>query len=373
MFVPLTDLRVQYLSIKGEIDAAVARVLAKGSYVMGEEVEAFEAEWAAFCQAKHCIGVSSGTDALRLVFLALKALRIRDPSRTLVTTTPRTFFATAEAPRMAGFEKVAFVDSGADLLHEKILDVEREGSTPTPWRERVHIAVHLYGASELAVQPQPYVRSKALVIEDSSHAHGLPLRGFAACFSHYPTKNLGANGQAGSIVTNDDELARALRQLRVHGEAGGRRFFHEQVGGGNARLDEMQAAILRAKLPHLPAWNKRRQKIARRYTEELSPCKPVLPPIDVPSHAYHIYAIGITGGRRGSLRNFLDEKVQTAVRYPYPLHRLPPFFGARCLTDMEGAERWAQEALSLPIYPEMTDDQVTYVIEQVIAWTKTQP
>ncbi|GAI88362.1 unnamed protein product, partial [marine sediment metagenome] len=236
MNVPLVDLKTQYQSIKPEVDRAINRVLHSGSYVMAEEVEAFEEEWAEYCKAKYCVGVSSGTDAL---YLTLKALGI---SGQQVVTTPFTFFATTQA----------IIASGNYPMY---VDVDETGNLPpVDFGDRVAIPVHLYG------RPGKWKGSR--IIEDSAQAHGLPLSGLAACFSFYPTKNLGAMGQAGAVVTNDLNLANEVRRLRTYGEAG--RFVHYRLTG-NHRMDELQAAILRAKLPYLSSWNKARRDRALQY------------------------------------------------------------------------------------------------------------
>jgi len=348
--VPLIDLRAQYLSIKDEIDSAISRVLHKGNYVMGNEVEAFEEEWARVCGAKYCIGVSSGTDALFLSLLALPE-GLKD-----VLTTPATFFATTQAIVGAG-KRPKFIDIGDNgNINLRI---------PTLPGHDIGLVVHLYGLP--AYIPASYPNP---IIEDSAQAHGLPLRGKLACFSFYPTKNLGAMGQAGAVVTNDEYLARRIREMRTYGER--ERFVHYEVTG-NYRMDELQAAILRAKLPYLHKWNILRGLMARGYLEGLRNLKVIKLPEDNLHHVWHIFSIR-TKERDDLVAYLKDWRIQTSVRYPVPMHLQPAL---RHLGYHEGdfpnAEAWANENLSLPIYPEMPTEHLEYVIEKVIEWASMRP
>ena len=349
MLVSLIDLAAQYQSLKPEIDEAVARVLSKGQYVNGEEVEKFESEWAEYCKAKYAVAVSSGTDALYL------AARVYATWQTNTWTTPRTFIGTVEP----------LIRNQKYHQYNPVL-ILSDDSPPAKNKESlVYVPVHLYG------YPTPIPKKRDYkVIEDSAQAHGQPLRGDAACFSYYPTKNLGAVGQGGSVVSNDKDFIDAVRILRSHGETGGR--FRHQYLSGNYRMDELQAAILRAKLPHLDAWNKRRREIAKLYCQHLAGVEGIALPKDHLEHVFHIFAIETP--KRDSLAAFLKEHgVQTAVRYPIPLHLQPALahLGYK-KGDFPDAERWADETLSLPIYPEISDDQVEYVIEQIREWALLQ-
>lgn len=363
MKVPLIDLKAQYLSLKPEIDEAVSRVLSKGNYVMGEEVEQFEQEWAKFCKARYCVAVSSGTDAIYLTLRALQETKRLYPHNT-VWTTPRTFIGTVEP------------------IIRAHMDIGLSDSVPSP--VYAEIAVHLYGHPAPLKTPLHQENPHPIAIEDSAQAHGLPLRGFAACHSYYPTKNLGAVGQGGSVVSNDKEFIDVVRKLRSHGE-GSTRFKHEYLSG-NYRMDELQAAILRVKLPHLREWNEKRREIARVYTELLKTTlfqktdgtnvvsqlllAIVTPPEDHPEHVYHIYAVSCKD--RDSLASFLNGKgVQTAIRYPIPLHLQPALQGKfTTYGPLGAAEEWANTNLSLPIYPEMTDSMVEYVVECMKEWAQ---
>jgi len=309
---------------------------------MGTEVEAFEEEWAEYCKAKYCVGVSSCTDAL---YLTLKAMGIGGEQ---VITTPATFFATAQAIIASG-NFPAFVD------------IDETGNLPPmDFGNHTALPVHLYG--------RPGEWKGKRVIEDSAQAHGLSLSGLASCYSFYPTKNLGAMGQAGAVVTNDLGLANEIRNLRTYGEVG--RFVHYRLTG-NHRMDELQAAILRVKLPFLDGWNLARRAVALMYEVRLESVSDVIHlPKDHPQHNYHIFAIRTKD--RDSLASYLKgEGIQTAVRYPVPMHLQPVL---RHLQYHEGdfpnAEAWAKENLSLPMYPEMSYEQVEYVCEKIKEWVR---
>lgn len=360
MKVPLLDLQAQLACVRGEIDEAIVRVIERGNFIMGEEVEAWESEWAAFCGAKYAVGVSSGTDAL---YLVLKALDAMDRARGIdnvgwVATTPFTFFATTQAIVHAG-------------LRPFFVDVEPDGnidlSKVSTGKFDLALPVHLYGRPAPIPENQPRP-----IIEDAAQAHGLPLRGMAACHSFYPSKNLGAYGQAGAVVTNDEDLAKRVRGLRVYGE--GKRFVHYALTG-NHRMDELQAAILRAKLPHLNRWNSARRAVAALYTHLLNDVAGIVVPPDHPQHVYHIMAIRVTDPRgRDALARFLAERgVETAVRYPVPLHLQPALslWGYQ-QGDFPNAERWAREVLTLPIYPEMRGEMVEYVAQGVRRWLRSR-
>lgn len=347
MRVPLVDLKAQYLSIKDEVDQAVARVLESGNYVMGQEVESFEEEWAEYCgRAKYCVGVSSGTDAL---YLTLKAL---PEVFTDVLTTPLTFFATTQAIIQAG-KRPKFVDVECDGN----IDLMKHPQTSTA------LVVHMYG--QPVYVPSNYPSS---IIEDSAQAHGIPLKGTAACYSFYPTKNLSAVGQAGAVVTNDKDLADTIRELRTYGER--ERFVHYSLTG-NHRMDELQAAILRAKLPHLSQWTMLRQSIAGAYDEQLEGLLGISLIPRSPEHVCHIYGILMAStDKRASLVSYLNDLgVSTGIRYPVPMHLQPAlsFLGYK-KGDFPVAEGWADTVLNLPIYPEMSMEAVSYVTESVKEW-----
>lgn len=335
-YIPLADLRAQYLSIKPEIDRAIARVLDSGSYVMGSEVEAFEAEWGEYCGSKYCVGVSSGTDAL---YLSLRALGITDQK---IITTPATFFATTQA----------IIQSGN---FPAFIDIDRTDNLPDMnFGSRIALPVDLYG--------RPGNWQGDYVIVDAAQSHGVPARGRISCYSFYPTKNLGAFGQAGAVVTNDVVIADTIRTLRNYGE--GERFVHYATTG-NHRIDELQAAVLRAKLPHLTRWNERRRQIAGQYRELLDGLDSIRLPEDHPQHVYHIFAVRAQA-REGLIKFLNDQGVQTSVRYPVPLHLQPALkYRGYQRGDFPMAEAWASETLSLAIYETMPSSYVEYVGEKV--------
>ena len=355
--VPLLDLRAQYASVKDEVDEAVAHVLERGNYVMGREVEAFEAEWAQYCSAKYCIGVSSGTDAIHLAIRGFQ--KMTEQPKPSVTAPCATFIATVEPAIRAGCAL-------------KLADVDVHGllrSPAGPGRGQIVLPVALYGRPVGWVEGEYY--HGYAVIEDLAQAHGHPLRGLAAAFSFYPSKNLGAVGQAGAVVTNNTSLMEEVRRLRSHGE-GRLRFVHVDLSG-NYRMDELQAAILRAKLPHLDAWNRHRRKVASEYCRLLADVPGITLPELVPAHVHHIFCIRTP--RRDDLAAFLAERgVQTAVRYPLALHQQPALsFLKSKAGDFPNAEAWAWENLSLPIYETMPQEQVEYVASAVREWAKRQP
>jgi dTDP-4-amino-4,6-dideoxygalactose transaminase len=353
MRIPLVDLVAQYQSLKPELDAALLGVLEGMELFLGRNVRAFEEEFATYCETSECIGVGSGTDALHLV---LRALDVRSGDEVIVPA--HTFFATAEAVALAGGTPVfADVDSVTRNL---------TAETVTPKlgpRTRALVAVHMHG--QMAEMP-PLVdlarRWGIHLIEDAAQAHGARSAGRAAgsagiagCFSFYFSKNLGAYGEAGAVTTNDSALAARLRSLRDHGSR--RRYAHDEVGL-NSRLDELQAAVLRVKLPYLDGWNARRRAIAARYDAALAEV-PVEPPavMEAAGHVYHHYAI--LAPRRDELAAYLAERgIGTGVHYPIPCHRQVAVAGDGPPPSLPVAESLADRVLSLPMYPELTEDQV---------------
>lgn len=365
--IPLVDLRAQYLSLQPEIDGAVRRVIASGGFILGPEVDAFEREFSAYAGSLHCVGVSSGTAALHL---ALAACGIRPGDE--VITTPLTFVATAEAIRHAGAVPV-FVDVEKDSL---CLDPALIAPAVTP-RTRAVMVVHLHGHPAAMDEIQAAgARVGLRVIEDAAQAHGARYRGrqagaiaSAGCFSFYPGKNLGAYGDAGAVVSNDPAVADAVRLLRDHGRRG--KYEHE-VEGFNHRMDAIQAAVLRVKLKHLDRWNERRRALAACYRKGLEGVVECPHERAETAPVYHIFAVRTS--LRDQLRGFLSgHGIETGVHYPIPLHLQPAF---RFLKYEAGrfpiAERAAQQLLSLPIYPEMTGEQVDRVIDHVRTFFSSQ-
>lgn len=354
----------QYVSQKAEIDAAIARVLASGRYVLGPEVRAFEAEFAAYVGVSCGIGVGNGTEAIHLA-LAACGLQKGDE----VITVAHTAVATVAAIELAGGVPV-FVDIDPVTY---TLDAARLEQAVTD-RTRAVIPVHLYGQpADLENIMAIAKRYRLRVIEDCAQAHGARYRdrrvgsfGDLACFSFYPTKNLGAIGDGGLVVTGDPELAEKVRLLREYGWA---QRNVSGLPGWNSRLDELQAAVLRVKLPALDKQNERRRCLAKYYSDALRTAD-----LDLPVRAegtdpvYHLYVV--RSRKRDGLLKFLQERgIGALVHYPIPVHLQPAYQGRIRVTDvLEETERAACEVLSLPMYPELTEAEAAQVVEAVFAF-----
>lgn len=349
MRVPLLDLPAQYAAIGPAIEAAVRRVLASGHYIMGEDIAALERELAADAGLAHGVGVSSGTDAL---LAALWALGIGPGDE--VVTTAMSFFATAGCVARLGATPV-FADIDPETFN---LDPASALARVTP-RTKAIIPVHLFGrmadcaALEAAGVP---------VLEDAAQAVGAPGLGRGknlVTLSFFPSKNLGAAGDAGMVLGNDDALIDRVRLYRTHGS---RPKYVHHVVGANLRMDTLQAAILRVKRPHLAAWNAQRRANALRYHALLAGT-PLVLPADVPGHVWHHFVV--RAPRRDELRAYLREReIETEVYYPLPLHLQPCFPGGK-EGDLPEAERASREVLALPVHPDLTDDQLAFVAEAV--------
>jgi dTDP-4-amino-4,6-dideoxygalactose transaminase len=361
--VPQFDLAAQYAAIGAEVRAAVERVLASQQFILGREGSALEGEIAGLCGAAHGIGVASGTDAL---ILALRACGVMPGDEVILPSF--TFVASGSAVSALGAKPV-FADIRPDTYNIDPVEIARRATPLT----RAIIIVHLYG---LAADMDPIIsfarRKNIPVIEDNAQAIGATYKnrrtgsfGDAACFSFYPTKNLGAYGDAGMIVTNSAEIEARVRTLRNHGQTG---KYVSAEPGWNSRLDEIQAAILRVKLRHLPEWQRARQAHAAEYHRLLSGAPGVAPPIspDGSEHVFHQYTIRVE--RRDTVQQHLsDRKIGTSVYYPVPLH-LQPLYASlgHKRGDFPHSERAAQEVLSLPMYPELRSDQIARVAEAVL-------
>jgi len=356
--IPLVDLKAQYNTIKPEIDAAIARIVANTSFILGKEVSDFEAAFAAFCGARFCIGVGSGTSAIHLALLAAGV----GPDSEVITT-PFTFIASAEPIWMAGARPV-FADIDPATCN---IDPRKVEDAITP-RTRAILPVHLYGRPA-AMRPLLAIGARygIQVIEDAAQAHGASVAGQPvgslgklACFSFYPGKNLGAYGDAGAITTGDEALAARLRMLRDHGRQS--KYEHQILGYGE-RLDALQAAILGAKLPHLAQWNERRRALAARYDRLLADAGLGLPK-ELPDQTpvFHLYVVR-TPRRDALLAHLKANGVEAGVHYPIPLHLQPAmsYLGYK-RGDFPHAEAAAGEVLSLPLYPEMTEAQQDTVV-----------
>lgn len=361
MHVPFLDLAAQFASLRAEVLPVVEQVLTGGHYILGPNVAAFEKEMATLTGTNFGIGVNSGSDALTL---ALRALDI-GPGDDVITT-PFTYIAPAEAIHQMG-ARVVFADIDGRTFNLDPADVARKITA----RTRAIIPVHLFGQAAPLNELQALCDERRIhVIEDCAQAIGaryhdrsLGSFGDIGCFSFYPTKNLGAAGDGGMLVTDDEALAKKLRMLRTHGIE--RRYFHD-LHGYNSRLDEMQAAILRVKLQHLETWNARRAVIASRYSAGLAGL-PLALPVTAPgnTHVFHVYAV--LTGQRDALQQFLAEHgVATLIYYPLPLHLQKVYadLGHR-EGDFPKAEEVSRKILPLPIYAEMSNEQVDYVIATV--------
>lgn len=354
--VPFVDLKAQHQLLAQELNEAIQRVLASSWFILGAELEAFEADFATYCGVKHCIGVGSGTEALHL---ALKACDIGEGDE--VITVSHSFIATALAIVWSGATPV-FVDINPEDY--TIDPVQIEGAI-TP-KTRAILPVHLYGQCadmdpilELATEHHLYV------IEDAAQAHGAFYKGKKAgsmghlgCFSFYPAKNLGACGDAGAVVTNDQQLDGKVRMLRNYGQS--HKYYHESIGY-NSRLDDIQAAILRAKLPHLDKWNESRRNAAACYLSGLE--DRFWPPKTKPgrTHNYHLFVI--QSDDRDSLQKYLHgHNIETLMHYPVPIHRQVAF---RDLLhrdeDLSVTEHIVQRVLSLPMFPTINEAQLAHV------------
>jgi dTDP-4-amino-4,6-dideoxygalactose transaminase len=360
--VPFLDLRPAHDELREGIAAAIERVIASSHFVLGPEVEAFEHEFASFCGAAHCVGVGNGMEAIELV---LRALGIGPGDEVL--TVSHTAFPTAAAITAAGATPV-FVDVDPETF---TMRPDRLAEAMTE-RTRAVVPVQLYGrAADMEAIRAVAGAAGVPVVEDAAQAHGASqggrrtgTLGLAAAFSFYPTKNLGAMGDGGAVVTDDGELAERVRRLRNYGE---KSKFVNVEPGLNSRLDELQAALLRVKLPLLERWNAERRRIASLYDELLDGSGVVTPAPD-PGHVYHLYVV--RSARRDALREHLEAAgIGTQIHYPTPVHRQAAYReGTRTAGSLETTDALAGTILSLPAYPGLTDDQVRAVAEAVRAF-----
>ncbi len=368
MVVPLLDLRAQYAKIAQEIRAAIDRVVESQQFVLGEEVERFEGELAAYCQVEYAIGCASGTDALLLSLVACDA----GPG-TEVITTPYTFFATVGSIVRAGARPV-FVDIDPYTFN---INVEEAIAAIGP-RTRAILPIHLFGRpAEMGPLLEAAARHGVDVIEDACQAIGAEWHGqrtgslgATGAFSFFPSKNLGGFGDGGAVTTNNPELARKIRALRVHGME--QRYYHRWLGW-NSRLDALQAAVLAVKLKYLEQWNEARRRNAARYHqlfEAHNLFDAVALPDPGPSHVRHVfnqYVICVPAVHRDPLREHLRKRgIGTEVYYPVPLHlqEALAFLGYQ-KGQFPHAEAAAEESLALPVYPELTESQQAYVVEAI--------
>ena len=358
MKVPFLNLKAQYDAIAQEVEQSIREVMGRCAFSGGPFVERFEGEFASFCGAGHAVGVGSGTEAL---WLALVALGVKQGDE--VITAPNSFIATAEAVSLAGAEPV-FVDveEGSFTLDPSLLE-----AAITP-RTKVIIPVHLFGQTADMDPILAIARRHGLaVLEDACQAHGAEYKGRragslgdAGCFSFYPGKNLGAYGEAGGVVTSDRQLAERIRVLRDHGQS--RKYYHEVVGT-NGRMDGIQGAVLSVKLKYLDAWNSARRLHADSYRKVLEGVASVLTPREMlyARHVYHVFAVR-SQGRERLIDKLAESGIACGVHYPVPIH-LQNAYASRGegAGSYPVAERCAQEFVSLPMFPELTEEQIAYV------------
>ena len=358
MKIPFVGLQAQHQQLKQEILSLINNCLDNASFIGGEQVERFEEEFAKFCQAPYCVGVSSGTDALRFSLIAAGVGQGDE-----VITVPNTFIATTEAISQVGAKPV-FVDINSATYN---IDVNQIESVVTS-RTKAIIPVHLYGQSaDMDPILEIAERHNLIVIEDACQAHGALYKGkrvgslgIAGCFSFYPGKNLGACGEAGAVITKDEKIASIIKMLRNHGQI--KKYYHK-IEGYNGRLDAIQAGILRIKLKRLEDWNKKRRQVARWYNDLLSGIPQVKTPYEASfsKSVYHLYVI--VAKRRDDLMQFLASKgVDAGLHYPLPLHLQSAYAHLGYKEgDFPISEKVSKKLLSLPIFPEITWDQVNYV------------
>lgn len=363
MKVPFLDLGRQVEAMRPELDRAVGDVLDAGRFVLGEPVEAFERAFAEYCGVRHAIGVASGTDAIGI---ALRAVGI-GPGDEVITV------ANTCVPTISGIEQTGAVPVlvDADPLSLTLDPAALEGTLSE--RTRAILPVHLYGQCADMAPILAFARAHGLkVVEDAAQAHGAEYDGRragsladAAAFSFYPTKNLGALGDAGAVVTDDPEIAERARLLRTYGE---RRRYESVLHGTNSRLDTVQAAILRAKLRRLDSWNERRREIAQIYLESLAGSPLELPrEVESRRHVYHLFVVE-TRERDVFRRELGNRGVETLVHYPRAVHQQPAYADlARPAGGLAVSERLVREIVSLPLYPELRDDEIVLVADAVRA------
>jgi dTDP-4-amino-4,6-dideoxygalactose transaminase len=367
--IPFVDLKAQYAALRAEIDPAIHDVLASAHFVGGPVLERFESEFAEFCGAAFAVGVANGTDAISL---ALRAAGLGPGDEVLVPA--NSFFASAEAVSNIGAIPV-FTDVDAQTF---LMDPASAAAAISP-RTRAILPVHLYGR---ALDMRPFVElataHNLTIVEDCAQAHGavfagetIGASGRLTCYSFYPGKNLGAYGDGGAITTNDPEMRRRLHELRDHGSP--RKYEHARIGY-NSRLDALQAAVLSVKLRHLPDWNAARQRHAEVYAAALE-SSPILPP-EIPARGQHVFHLFVVRcSLRDRLQKSLTERgIATGIHYPTPLHLTEAYqrLGAPGPGSLPVAEALAGEILSLPMYAELTAEQLRYVMEALREFVRAE-
>jgi len=363
MLVPFLDLRRAHREIETEIQAAIDRVLDRGVYILGNEVEAFEKEWAVFCGATGAAGVASGTDALSLALIASGAVRPGYGDEVIIP------------PLTAAYTALAILNAGgvpvfADIdPHNYTLDPEAVKASITP-RTRAIVPVHLYGAvADVAEIIDIAISKELVVIEDAAQAHGARagVHGRAAAFSFYPTKNLGAYGDGGAVVSNDPALIERVKMLR---QGGNTAAIQDQIAGRNSRLDEMQAAILRVGLGRLEEWNSRRRALAEFYDEALRDTRLTLPQSrEHTAHVNHLYVV--RHPERDRLRAHLAQHgIETLIHYPYLLSE-QPLFDHGGQRNFPVAQSVVKSIFSLPLYPQLSSEEASAVVDAILEFERS--
>lgn len=362
MIIPIVDLKLQYLSMKNEMEMAISNVLESGRYILGEKVELFENNFAKYCETRYGIGVANGTDAIHLALLACGVGKGDEVITVSNTATPTVLAITytGAQPIFVDIEPEYFTID-ADKIEERVTE-----------RTKAILPVHLYGQpADLDPILELAQKYDLRVIEDACQAHGAKYKGKrvgaigdVGCFSFYPTKNLGGYGDGGMAVTDNEEVAEKLRMLRNYGM---KKQYHSIIRGFNSRLDELQAAILDVKLKKLDEWNEKRRRNALIYNKYLEGSEVTVPAERKGSfHVYHLFVIRIE--KRDGLASFLDSRgVGTAVHYPVPVH-LQEAFSYLPSGGLPITERYAKHILSLPIYPELSEEQIQKISETIIEY-----
>ena len=371
MNIPFLDLKANYQSVKSEVDAAIQNVLDNTAYILGTAVQNFEKDFASAQQVKYCLGTSSGTDANHLV---LWGLGIGAGDEVIIPA--NTFIATAWGATLCGATPV-FVDCHPESYNIDPAKVEAAITNKT----KAIVAVHLYGQSaDLDPLKEIAKKHNILLVEDAAQAHlaeykGKPIGGQAAAasFSYYPGKNLGAYGEGGAVTTNDESLFNRVKKLREHGQS--QKYYHDSLGH-NYRMEGIQGAVLGVKLKHLTKWTDARRAVATKYNDGLKGLAKVITPKEMSyaKHVYHLYVIQLNDGSlevsnqlRDKLKDYLTQQgINVGLHYPIPLHL------QECFKDLgykkgefPNSERIAEAGLSLPMFPEMTDEQINYVVGKV--------
>ncbi|MBE2187349.1 MAG: DegT/DnrJ/EryC1/StrS family aminotransferase [Rhodothermales bacterium] len=362
MPVPILDLTPELDALGPALHEALERVLRSGHFILGPDVGAFEQDVAAYLGVRHAIGLNSGTDAL---FIGLRALGIQ-PGDEVITTT-FSFFATAESVSLLGAKPV-FVDVEEESFNLDVTQLEAAITEKT----RAIVPVHLFGRpANMTAVLEVAARHGLKVLEDCAQSFGARVDtkltgtlGHAGAYSFFPSKNLGAYGDGGLLATNDDEVARVARMLRAHGSA---KKYHNEMVGYNSRLDTIQAAVLRVKLPHIEAYNAGRRRVAQRYNEAFADLGGLIVPELTEGHVFHQYTLRVVDGKRDALAQYLAGlDIQTMVYYPIPQDRLPIYAGQ--YPRFPVSDLLAEQVLSLPIWPQMKEQEQAIVLEAVRAF-----